>query len=138
MSEIATQVGTSPEGPQFDFERHRHDAEERYRRIRPLHQDFCATVVRLLNDILLPLAGVVHSVVARAKEVDSFGIKAMKPLESDPGRPKYKNPVDEITDLSAAMIITYFLDTVEDIDRAVSDQFEIIEKGDRSELLRED
>jgi len=62
----------------------------------------------------------------------------MKPLESDPGRLKYKNPVDEITDLSAARIITYFLDTVEEIDRAVSEQFEIIEKGDRSELLRED
>ena len=67
MSENEALAVTSGEAPPFDFERHRHDAEERYRKIRPLHQDFCATVVRLLNDILLPLSGAVQSVVARAK-----------------------------------------------------------------------
>lgn len=138
MSDSSTDAGTPGEKPVFDFERHRNEAMEKYRRLRPVYEDFCETAVRLLSDILRPDRAAVHSVVARAKELESFGDKAAKPLESDPGMPKYPNPLDDITDLAGVRIITYFLDTVSEIDRLISDQFIILEKGDKSELLRDD
>src|SRR5260370_38474760 len=91
-------AGAGTEVPQFNFEIHRHEAQDRYQKIRPLHVDFCATIGRLLNDILGQYAGAIHSIVARTKDVAGFGLKVMKPREADHAAPRYKNPCEEITD----------------------------------------
>jgi len=129
-------VGTAPVS--FDFERHGRDSAETYRRIRPLYDDFCQTVVRLLNDVCRAYASAIHSVVARAKDVESFYAKAIKPLETDPDKPKYRDPVKEITDLAGARIITYFLDTAPRLDQVIAEQFDVLERGDKATLLKDE
>lgn len=138
MDENGTDPGPQEAKPVFNFEQHREEAVDKYRRLRPLYEDFCETAVRLLKDILKQNSAVVQSVTARAKDTESFGDKAAKPSESDPSRPKYLDPLEDITDLAGVRIITYFLDTVSEIDRLIYDQFNIIERGDKSELLRDE
>lgn len=137
-NESNIETARQEEKPTFDFEKHRNEASEKYRRLRPIYEEFCETAVRLLNDILQPIRAEVHSVTARAKEIESFGEKAATPSESDPQRPKYPVPLEDVTDLAGLRIITYFLDTVSKIDKLISDQFVILEKGDKSELLRDE
>ncbi|HYU86914.1 MAG TPA: DUF429 domain-containing protein, partial [Kribbellaceae bacterium] len=53
------------------------------------------------------------SVDARAKDPASFEAKACRPHPDDPSRPKYDDPLREITDLVAARVITYLAEAVE-------------------------
>lgn len=121
-----------PEGPApFDFEAHQAEAEDRYRRIRGTYQDFAGTVEDILVRSLKHAEVLVHSIESRAKEIDSFGKKAASPDPEDPERPKYENPLRDITDLAAARVITFFLLSLKEVDDVIKKEFEIIERNDR-------
>ena len=112
---------------QFDFVEHRRTAVEEYFRIRPRYEAF-AQAVRAA-DIT------VNSVEARAKEPESFGTKAEAPSENDPRAPKYRLPLDDITDLAGVRIITFFPRTVASIRDCIRKEFEVLEHKDLSRTL---
>lgn len=120
----------------FDFEAHRREAEEAYRRVEGTYGDFADTVSTLLGRALEAEKIRVHSIEARAKTVESFGRKASRPEESDSERPKYENPLHEIADLAGCRVITFFLKNVAEVGRVIESQFEVLEKANRSAFLR--
>jgi putative GTP pyrophosphokinase len=63
----------------------------------------------------------------RIKEFDSFYEKI--------DRKGYKNPFDEIEDICGIRVICYYASDVEKIKKIISDEFEIIEEQNKSELL---
>lgn len=74
----------------------------------------------------------------RAKDAGSFGRKAAIPSELSPEKPKYGDPLYEITDLAGVRVITHFPGTLVDIDRLLSDEFDILERSDKGVELIED
>jgi ppGpp synthetase/RelA/SpoT-type nucleotidyltranferase len=131
-------IGTAP-GGSFDFDNHRAQAVQIYQRLRPLYEAFAVTVQDILIEALRDADIKAASVEARAKSLDSFGNKAAQASESGPELPKYPNPIKEITDLAGARVITFFLDTIDDVDRVIKAQFSVLERLDKSrDLLQEE
>ena len=122
----------------FDFEEHRRKAVAVYQRRRPLFQAFAETVRGILTEALRADRIQVASVEARAKDVESFGIKASKPSESDLERPKYPDPLENITDLAGVRVITFFPKTAETARAMVQREFEVVEFSDKAALLDDD
>ncbi|MFT3940826.1 GTP pyrophosphokinase [Rhodopseudomonas sp.] len=96
-------------------------------------------VVRILDECIKARNIKIHSIQARAKDPTSFAKKAAKPSDVDPSKPKYKNPLSDITDLAGVRVITQFLGTLSDIDTIINEEFEILEKSNKGlELIEED
>ena len=70
------------------------------------------------------------SVDARAKDPASFEAKACRPHPDDPSRPKYDDPLRQITDLVAARVITYLAEAVDRVCEVIEKEFEIVEHTD--------
>jgi putative GTP pyrophosphokinase len=121
----------------FDFDEHRRTAVEEYRKIRPTYELFASTVQGVLTTALKRSRVQFHSIEARAKLLDSFGRKSAKPSGADPNVPKYTNPLLEIEDLGGVRVITYFLSDINKVDTIIKEQFDVLEKTDKSKLLRE-
>ncbi|WP_234711396.1 GTP pyrophosphokinase [Mycolicibacterium llatzerense] len=122
---------TSAEAVAFDFDGHRISAEEAYRQVRGTYEDFANTIRDILTDTLRHAGLTIHSIEARAKELDSFGKKAASPHEEEPEKPKYAHPLTDITDLTAARVITFFLSTLDEVDNLIRAEFKIEERNDR-------
>jgi ppGpp synthetase/RelA/SpoT-type nucleotidyltranferase len=127
----------APAPPPFDFDAHRRKAVDGYEAVRDGYAE-CAEAVRLVLKTVLDVEKInVLSIEARAKEVDSFGEKAITPSDDDPAKPKYPDPLLEITDLAGARVITYLLADVERVNTLVEREFEIVEKSTKSGLFGE-
>ena len=120
---------------EFDFESHQRAAAAQYQNVRPLYESFAEVVRAVLVEALQSRQLKMASVEARAKALDSFQAKAGTPVEGDPNRPKYANPLTEITDLAAARVITFFLKDIEHVDRLIRDEFHVLERTDKAALL---
>ena len=114
----------------FNFAEHRRTAVEQYLRVRPQYEAFANAVEEILAQALMAKGIAVNSIDARAKEPESFGTKAEAPSENDPGAPKYRNPMDEITDLAGVRVISFFPRTVESVGDCIHEQFEVVEHTD--------
>lgn len=77
----------------------------------------------------------VHSIEARAKDLESFGNKAIKPSDENPNLPKYPNPILEITDLAGVRVIAFLPKTLYSIEKLLNDQFQVIERTDKGQEL---
>lgn len=122
----------------FDADAHRAAAVVQYQRIRPKYEAFALAVREILAVALSKSGTKVASVEARAKSLESFGEKAAQSADANPQRPKYKDPLREITDLAAARVITFFLSTLRDVDAVIKAEFEVIERLDKADLLIEE
>jgi len=122
----------------FDFKKHKVDAIEKYIKIRPTYERFASTLNDIVEKVLKEKRINIHSIESRAKEIESFGEKAIKPSEIEPSKPKYSNPIQDITDLAGMRIIVFFPKTVGKIDEVIYEQFEVIEKIDKSEILKKE
>jgi ppGpp synthetase/RelA/SpoT-type nucleotidyltranferase len=123
----------------FDFVAHRLAATESYQRVRSDYERFAETVRAILTEAFIRAGIKVASIEARAKSVDSFAEKAALPGDDDESRPKYANPMAEITDLAGVRVITFFPSTLAIVGNILKAEFVIrekIDKGDR--LVRED
>lgn len=129
---------SEPVNDEFNFEEHRGNVVSEYVRLRPLYEGFSIALHTILLKSLEIKSIKYHSIEARAKEVESFGDKAIKPSVEDPNAPKYSNPLKEITDLTAVRIITFFPLTVEKVDNIIYEEFEVLEKNNKGELLEEE
>lgn len=74
------------------------------------------------------------SVSARAKTVKSFSAKANK-CRSD-GSPKYADPLNEITDLIGARVITYIPESVNRVCEIIKTEFNVVEELDKGAEIR--
>jgi len=128
---------TDPEKA-FDFAAHEQAAVTAYLKCHRFYEDLASTVKRILEETLHRRGVKVHSVQARAKDPASFGQKAAQPSEVDPTKPKYSYPLEQITDLAGIRVITYFPSTLAEIDRMLTDEFQIVERSDKGAALIEE
>ena len=122
----------------FDFEVHKKSAIEQYQKVYPLYSAFSENIRSILEKSL-NVAGIrYHSIEARPKDVEKFGEKASKPSLENPNEPKYKNPINDITDLTGARIITFFPKTVTEVDKLLNAEFDVIERSDKNDILEKE
>jgi ppGpp synthetase/RelA/SpoT-type nucleotidyltranferase len=117
----------APEGS-FDFATHRRRAIDAYEEVRELY-DECAQAVRAVLKTALEVEDIrVQSLEARGKSVESFGEKSEKPARADPNKPKYADPVADITDLAGVRVIVFLLDRVDEVGALVEREFDLVER----------
>lgn len=113
----------------FDFGAHRRQAVDAYREVRELFGE-CAQAVRsVLRAVLDEEQIKVQFIEARGKSVNSFGEKVEKPAKDDANRPRYPEPINDITDLAGVRVIVYLLDQLEQVDTLIYREFEVLEKA---------
>lgn len=132
-------AGGGEHGPvQFDPEAIRLQAIDAYQRVRPLYEDFAQRLRGILRQTLSGPKTKVATIEARAKSLDSLGRKASIADENDPSRPKYREPLIEITDLAGVRVITLFPETVDAVGPLIESELEVVEKTDKGDLLRQE
>ena len=119
----------------FNFAAHRRTAVEEYLRVRPRYQEFARAVRDILVQAFRARDITVNLVEHRAKESESFGTKASAPSEDDPREPKYRRPLQDITDLAGVRVITFFPRTVVSVGDCIREEFEVLERMDLSRAL---
>lgn len=119
----------------FDFKAHEHAAVSAYLEKRDFYKELASVVQRVIEEALRRRDIKIHSVQARCKDPRSFGKKAAQPLDTDPGKPKYAKPLEQIRDMAGIRIITFSPSTLREVDTMLSEEFEIIERSDNGELL---
>jgi len=123
---------------EFDFAAHGRSAAAEYAKIRPLYEQFAMAAKRILDDALINGNIKYNSIDVRAKDVDSFGIKAAKPSELDPKKPKYPNPMKDIADMAGIRVITFLPRTVNKVCECIEREFTVLKKDDKTlELIDE-
>lgn len=120
----------------FDFESHRRINADEYQKLRPFYVTFSHTIYEILRQAIMDQEIKVASIQARAKSVESFSRKCAEHSEVNAQQPKYAKPLSQITDLAGGRVITFFLDTVGDVESLVEDQFQVLEKSDKGALLQ--
>ena len=124
---------------EFDFDTHRLSAVEGYRKIRPLCEEYAVVIRKILTEAFASMAIKIHSIEARAKDIDSFGEKAITPAPDDPNKPYYPNPLSDIADLSGIRVIVFFPRTLDLVDRIIDAEFDVFERSDKTQsLIKED
>lgn len=119
----------------FDFEAHRLRAIADFQKVEPLYKEFADVLRNVLSEAFKANYIQVHSIEARAKAVDSCGRKASAPSEEDPNRPKYPNPLADITDLAGARVITFFPRALQAVDSVIRKEFDVTERSDKAQVL---
>jgi putative GTP pyrophosphokinase len=123
----------------FDFNRHRLQAIEKYRKVRSLYEEYASVIRNILSEAFDAQSIKIHSVEARAKTIDSFGDKSATLALEDPNKPYYPNPLSDITDLTGIRVIVFFPRTLDLVDNIIKAQFEVLEKSDKTlSLVREE
>lgn len=109
-----------------EVKRHAHEARVEYEAARGLYLDYARSLESVLRDCLNAKGIISHSITSRAKNPDSFERKAAQITPE--GAAKYSNPIEQITDMAAVRIITYFLSTVEEVEAVIREQFEVLQQ----------
>jgi putative GTP pyrophosphokinase len=116
----------------FDFEVHRRTAVEEYSRRRDLYGHFAQAVKEILADAIATRRLRINDIQFRAKTLESFGKKVMMPSEQNPGQPKYRKPMTDVSDLAGVRVITFFPRTVNEVCECIQEEFEVIERVDHT------
>lgn len=124
--------------PKFDFAQHEQSTISAYLKVFNFWAELAGANKRIVEEAIKKRGIPIHSVQGRAKDPASLGRKAATPSEDDPSEPKYPQPLKQITDLSAIRVITFFPRTVDDIDAMLREEFEILERSDKSKDLLEE
>jgi putative GTP pyrophosphokinase len=61
-----------------------------------------------------------------------------RPRRLTPERPKYEDPLAQITDLAAARVITFFPKSARRVEEIIQAEFRVLERADKAELLGDD
>lgn len=106
-------------------------AAAQYERMHQQYVGGARKLESLINELIGEEEGINYlSATARAKDPESFLSKASKPRADDPDRPKYDDPLGQITDLVAARIITFLVEAVDRVCEVIEAEFEIVEHTD--------
>ena len=74
---------------------------------------------------------------ARAKSIDSFRAKASRAAKEDDTKPRYREPLSEITDLVGARVITYLPEAVDRASDIIRRELLVIEDEDKGARARQ-
>jgi len=118
----------------FDFEAHGRTAAKNYEKIFFLYERYADAVKQILR-ASIPSDYPIHSIERRAKSVENFERKASKPDESDPSKPKYPTPLQDITDSAGVRVITFFPKTIKEVNLCIDREFEVLWNRDIGEDL---
>jgi putative GTP pyrophosphokinase len=121
-----------------DFEQLRKEAVSAYLQRQDYYRDVAFAVRRIVEECLSKRGIQVHSVQSRAKTATSVGKKAAQPSEVDPSKPKYTDPLNQITDLAAVRVIAFFPKTISQIETLLEEEFEVVERFDKGKQLIEE
>ena len=102
----------------FDFDSHRNKAEIDYGRVKPIYEAFAFEIERVLKVTLTPTINI-HEFQARAKTMQSFLKKACKPSKTNPLKPRYPNPLMDLTDLAGVRVIAFFPKNLDEIETSI-------------------
>jgi len=138
MSEGEAVGARSGEPPSFDYDEHERLAREAYRALQGVYEALAETIRGILQTAFREKGLFIHSIEARGKSLESFGAKCRESSEDDQNKPKYPEPLKEITDLAAVRVITFFLDVVGHVDEVVSEQFDVLERSNKGKLLEDE
>ena len=122
---------------EFDFDAHKMQAIEQYECVRPKYKRFAETAKRILDHALRKRDILFHKIEERAKEIESFGNKAIEPMELDQTKLKYRDPLRQIEDLAGVRVITFLHRDVEEVCKCIECEFYCQPKDDKSERLIE-
>ncbi|CAM4288628.1 GTP pyrophosphokinase family protein [Zobellia nedashkovskayae] len=89
----------------------------KYISLRPTYKKLSEKVGQIIEELLDINNINYHAVFYRAKTIESFGEKIKKP--------KYKDPLSELTDLAGIRIIGYVEDDVEEISKIIENAFDV-------------
>lgn len=106
-------------------------AAAQYERTQQQYVGGARKLEALINELIGEEEGINYlSATARAKDPESFLAKAARPHPDDPTRPKYDDPLNQITDLVAARVITFLVEAVDRVCEVIESEFEIVEHVD--------
>lgn len=106
-------------------------AAAQYERMHQQYVGGARKLESLIDELIGDEEGINYlSATARAKDPESFLAKASKPRADDSDRPKYDDPLNQITDLVAARIITFLVEAVDRVCEVIEAEFEIVEHTD--------
>jgi ppGpp synthetase/RelA/SpoT-type nucleotidyltranferase len=106
------------------------EAVATYRRTHQQYIGGARKLETLISELIGEEAINYLSVAARAKDPASFESKACRSHPEDSARPKYDDPLRQITDLVAARVITYLAEAVDRVCEVIEREFEIVEHTD--------
>jgi ppGpp synthetase/RelA/SpoT-type nucleotidyltranferase len=121
-----------------DLDAHAARAVAEYRSVRPAYEQLADVAKRILHETFGVADIRVHSIEARAKTLESFEKKAAKPSEADPTRPKYSDPLKQITDLAGVRVISFLPRTVERVCDHIEQEFTVLERTDKAAELMDE
>lgn len=98
-------------------------AVEKYQLMRSLYEGYALKLQVLLEDILVSEKIKYQVIEARAKDVQSFQEKILRPGKS------YSDPLKEVTDLCGCRVIVYYQDDVIRVAEAIKTEFQIAEEN---------
>ncbi len=119
-----------------NIKNHRQEAVEGYQTKRRIYKSFVAEIEHILVVTLRRQNIKIASIEGRAKDVENFGKKASLPSPFNPDLPKYKDPLNEITDQAGVRVITFFPKTVDEVDQVVNAEFFVHEKSNKADTLK--
>jgi putative GTP pyrophosphokinase len=115
-------------GEVSDFTAYGQEAVEAYREVRDRFEE-CAQAVRsVLRAVLDEERLKVQIVEARAKSVKSLREKAERPAKENAKKPKYPDPLSDITDLAGVRVVVYLLGDADQVGRLIYHEFEVLQK----------
>ncbi|MFE5171700.1 GTP pyrophosphokinase family protein [Streptomyces sp. NPDC056634] len=126
------------ESEEFDFDKHAALAKDAYEQVYSLYDEFSSVIESIISTCLANSEISIHSITSRPKSIDGFQRKAGKASSENPNSPRYGKPLQEITDLAGVRVITYFLSVVQDVEAVIQEQFEVLERIDKSEAFEKD
>ncbi|MEV7345069.1 hypothetical protein [Streptomyces sp. NPDC093544] len=134
----ASESALSNETENFDFKAHASRAKDEYEQVFPTYEEFATVVQSIVSTCLKNSRILTHSIEGRAKTIEGFYRKAEKESPDNPNMPRYSSPFVQITDLAGVRVITYFLNTIDDVDAVIHREFDVIERIDKSEAFEKD
>lgn len=99
------------------------DYKEKYRILRPKHEEFTSKVHSLIKELLNDNDIKTQNIECRTKTVESFLEKIDREGKS------YTDPLNEMTDLSGIRIILYYLDDIEKVEKLFNTEFKVDSKN---------
>jgi ppGpp synthetase/RelA/SpoT-type nucleotidyltranferase len=118
----------APQEARFDFLGWGRKAGVEYLPVRGLCEEFADALRAILRVALREEQISVQTIDARGKSVESLEAKAEKPHENDANRPKYANPLADITDLAGVRVIVFLENDVAEVRELVRRVFEVREE----------
>jgi putative GTP pyrophosphokinase len=121
------EASASGEEP-FDFADYGSKALDGYLAVQGLCGEFADSLRSILRVALREEQIAVQTIDARGKSAESFQAKAEKPDPDDANKPKYGDPLGDITDLAGVRVIVFLEKDVSDVRNLVDRVFDVQEE----------